>query len=479
MFLPLPFSRRRAHALAAALVACAAAPAAQAVCYVDVNAGGSIHDGHSWATAFTDLRAALASTGAGSCLGVDTEIWVKAGLYKPSTNDREASFTVQFGEKVYGGFAGTESSIDQRNLTTNPTILSGDIDGDDTDVADAHGVDRTVSANNAGNSRHVVVMDGSANAITASTVLDGFTITAGNAHDGTFVSDVCGGGFFCDGEGGGHECSPTLSNLVFSGNSAVDGGGVCNDGYSGVSSPVLSNVIFSGNWASQGGAIYNGGEHGVSSPKIGNATLMNNGATEGGAVYNDGRDGVSNPLFTNVTFSGNSATYGAGAVKNDGSSPGQSNPTLLNVTFSRNSATWGGALYNNGQSTATLNNAILTNNTATQSGPDIYNRDSTARVDLYYSVVHGDGCPDGGESPNVCHDGMIYADPLLGPLANYGGPMPTMLPAADSPAVDAGSPGLCPYFDERGLPRNDGHCDIGAVERQAVEEIIFIDGFDG
>jgi len=56
-------------------------------------------------------------------------------------------------------------------------------------------------------------------------------------------------------------------------------------------------------------------------------------------------------------------------------------------------------------------------------------------------------------------------DPRLGPLANNGGPTPTMALAPDSPALDAGDNAACPPLDQRGMPRPTGAaCDIGAFE---------------
>jgi hypothetical protein len=67
-------------------------------------------------------------------------------------------------------------------------------------------------------------------------------------------------------------------------------------------------------------------------------------------------------------------------------------------------------------------------------------------------------------------------DPLLGLLADNGGPTWTHLPAAGSPAADAipaGTPYLCDGTipaDQRGQPRPSGTgCDIGAVERQGSD----------
>lgn len=72
-------------------------------------------------------------------------------------------------------------------------------------------------------------------------------------------------------------------------------------------------------------------------------------------------------------------------------------------------------------------------------------------------------------------------DPQLGPLADNGGPTRTMLPAVTSAVLDEGNPGCCAGLttDQRGLPRIvNGTPDMGAVERQYPEDIIFRDGFN-
>ena len=104
----------------------------------------------------------LASTG--------DEIWVKQGIYKPG-NDRSASFMLRDGIALYGGFAGTESARAQRDPAGNVTVLSGDLNGDDNNNIAPDEVTR------AENVLHVV----SSTDTETSTILDGFTITGGNA----------------------------------------------------------------------------------------------------------------------------------------------------------------------------------------------------------------------------------------------------------------------------------------------------------
>ena len=91
------------------------------------------------------------------------------GTYLPAPNgDRSASFRLKNGVGLYGGFAGSETSRDQRNWTVNQTIFSGDLNSDD-----GPNFQRYFE-----NSLHVV--DGSYTK--ASAVMDGVTVTAGNAN---------------------------------------------------------------------------------------------------------------------------------------------------------------------------------------------------------------------------------------------------------------------------------------------------------
>ena len=134
---------------------------------------------------------------------------------------------------------------------------------------------------------------------------------AGQAK-GSFPNDQ-GGGFFCDGRGSGNECSPTLTSLSFSGNSANYGGAISNfAAFAGLSSPILSNSIFYGNSAGEnGGAIYNYGFSGIASPTLTNVSFSGNSATRGGAFYNYGSAGTSNAALRNIIMWGNTASIGA------------------------------------------------------------------------------------------------------------------------------------------------------------------------
>ena len=94
--------------------------------YVAADATGT-NDGSSWANAFTTLEAALtAATN-------NDDIWIKAGIYHPHASNRTIPYTIDKQNiKIYGGFTGTETQITDRILGANETILSGDLNDNDT-----------------------------------------------------------------------------------------------------------------------------------------------------------------------------------------------------------------------------------------------------------------------------------------------------------------------------------------------------------
>lgn len=445
--------------------------------YVDGGMSGGTHNGDSWANAVDDLQQGL--TWDQGCPGA-TATWVKEGVYVPGSSDSD-SFVVPSGVQVYGGFAGTESNLSQRNWVTHPTILSGDIGGDD-DSGNADGNSITenaseISGTNSSNIVRMVQVDGS-------TVLDGFTITGGQAHIG--FGD--GGGLWCDGQGPGGVCNPVLSHLLFSGNTANYGGAVFNYGYNvGDSSPTITDVTFVGNHADQeGGAIFNYGFLGASSPTLNRVTFESNDALNGGAMGNlVGSSGTSSPVINNATFFDNLATGNGGAVYNRALNSGAVvSPEFTNVTFSQNSAAHGGAMYNfgesGGSSTPVLVNTILWGDSA-GTGPEIENNASTSS--LSYSVVEG-GC--GAITGASCGAGMLSTDPHLGALANNGGETKTMALLAGSSAIETGQNSGAPAKDQRGHNRpldSDGNgtatVEIGAFEVDAKATFRSTGSLDG
>jgi predicted outer membrane repeat protein len=458
-----------------------------AIYHVKPAAGGN-KNCLSWDNACT-LQSALGQA-------VNGEIWVAAGMYTPTDDaaNRNDSFRLRSSVAVYGGFNGTETARDQRDPAANLTILSGDIDNNDSQKPII--TDLSMVTGNTTNSYHVVT--GASNA-----TLDGFIVTAGYAngsnaingggminYSSPTVTEVTFSGNFASSAGGGmynYYSSPTLTDVTFSGNTATNnGGGIYNDH----SNPTLTDVTFQSNMATNGGGI----ENFVSSPVLTNITFFNNIATNGngGGMRNASQTicnpyglgsnchiDIGSPTLTNVTFSGNVAKLGGG-IDNDISSP-----TLTNVTFNGNTATTlngGGSIHNKSQykcmswiftgcsgsywyvSAPIVQNSILWGD----SGGDVYDEiiredvragDPPSRTQIGNSVIQG-GCPVGTTCSNI-----FTADPKLGTLGDYGGYTPTIPLLWGSSAIDAGYDAACPAIDQRGVIRPQGaHCDIGATE---------------
>ncbi|MBE0684645.1 MAG: right-handed parallel beta-helix repeat-containing protein, partial [Anaerolineaceae bacterium] len=318
----------------------------QPVIYVDQNASG-FNNGGSWPHAYTNLQDALQDAIA------PQQIWVASGLYKPTdTSDRLTSFEMKPGVHLFGGFAGTESDIFQRLSSNQPSVLSGDLNGND--VVNSFGVRYYGAAidetNSRDNSFHVVVCDN----LTERTILDGFTITAGHANDNTSTNQS-GGGILVN------NCGQNLwiSNLDFVGNSAYRGGAVNNT----ASSPMMMQLDIRSNSAYEGGGgVYNATD---SNPTIRESSMRGNTAVYGGAIYNF----ENKNTIVNSHFSGNLATQAGGAIYNYFSSPEFTNVTLASNYSSMPSS--GGGIYNLGSdSKVKFVNSILYGNFPTQYSND-------------------------------------------------------------------------------------------------------------
>ncbi|MFO7538607.1 MAG: choice-of-anchor Q domain-containing protein, partial [Chloroflexota bacterium] len=272
-----------------------------------------------------------------------------------TTTDRTISFELKSDVAIYGGFVATETQRLERDWETNITVLSGDIDNND--ITDPHGV-VTDTVNIIGdNSYHVVF----ANDTGDTTVLDGFTITAGSA-DGSNPHRQGGGVYNQSGDA-------TLANLLFIGNQATSSGGGM---YIHSGSPSLTNIIFNNNratdndWGRGGGLFILTG-----SSTLTHVQFINNQANRSGGglvLFLSG----SNPTLTHVVFHGNQAILGSGGgMYNDN---GQY--TLVDVHFINNSANWGGGLYAGGSFTngsSVMTNVTFIGNQAANGGGGMAN----------------------------------------------------------------------------------------------------------
>jgi parallel beta-helix repeat protein len=327
--------------------------------YVDYDAPGPIHNGSGWYYAYKYLQDALATARSGD------EIRVAQGVYKPDHGasqiygDREATFQLITGVTIKGGYAGYgEPNPDARDIQLYETILSGDLADNDRDVNDPR--DLHYDPYRAENSYHVVT----ASSCDESAVLDGFTITGGNAN--RYAGEAYQGGGMYNKYG-----SPTVNNCTFRANSSGEddyghGGGMYND----LSSPKLTNCNFINNSSlGSGGMCANY----KSNPTFTNCTFIGNTADNfGGGMFNESN---SSPTLTNCIFTGNLSCCGGG-INNYHNCL---NPTLTNCTFIGNHSDWhGGAIYNS--STCTLTKCTFSGNSAELNGGAMYNVSSNTTI---------------------------------------------------------------------------------------------------
>ncbi|MFA7485892.1 MAG: PQQ-binding-like beta-propeller repeat protein, partial [Phycisphaerae bacterium] len=90
---------------------------APGIIYVDKKAMG-LNSGRSWKDACTDLQNALQKT-AWNC---GSEIWVADGIYFVPTYDPEQTFVIPDGVSIYGGFKGTEKTINERDIKSSSDL---------------------------------------------------------------------------------------------------------------------------------------------------------------------------------------------------------------------------------------------------------------------------------------------------------------------------------------------------------------------
>ena len=304
------------------------------IVFVNDDATG-LNDGSSWADAFTTLQAAMAIVQPGE------QVWVAEGTYRPTSANAPVLDDVVADVSIYGGFVGTESSLNQRSDPLPATILSGDFNGDD-------------PANLTDNSYHVVDVNADDRR------LDGFTISGGNAVGGP--GEPSGGGLIVS------AFNLTITNVIFSGNNAVFGGGMRNGGLS----PTLINVSFIGNTGDFGGGMNNavGG-----TPTLINVTFTGNTATRtGGGISNT--NGAA-PTLINVIFDGNTGGTIGGGMYTGGVK--RVSLILTNVTFVNNMADGGGGVWNE-NCDATLTNVSFDTNTATNNGGGMYDVQCTSTL---------------------------------------------------------------------------------------------------
>lgn len=396
-------------------------------------------DCSSWSNACT-LQQALSTAASGD------QLWVKAGVHKPGAG-RSDAFALQSGVAIYGGFPVTATGFfTERAPSLFVTVLSGDIDNNDS--VDARGVVTDAAGIVGNNSYHVVA----ANGVDATARLVGVTITAGRA-DAPAEPDNLGGGLRSVG------ADATLEDVVFAGNLARSGGAIFADAGSDLT---LRRLSFTGNRASDvgGGALHNR----LSAPSLIDVYLGRNSAPFGGALFNE----ASSPTVVNAVFSGNQAANVGGAILNQNGS----NLRLVNATLHANvAAIRGGGMYSLGSQPALINVILWGNSAPVQ--PQLSD-DITATTTITASLVQGGW-------PGV---GILDADPLFvdadGADNVTGNDDDDLHLSSTSPAINVGANAALPgglTTDLDGRPRIvQGVVDLGAYEFQSPVQTLTLHG---
>jgi hypothetical protein len=318
-------------------------------------------------------------------------------------------------------------------VTGTITLTSGEITITDDLIVNGPGAGAlTVSGNDQSRIFNVF------NAVEA--VLSGLTLTRGHT-DGDGGAVTAGGTF-------------TLLNCVVSDSSAAErGGGVFTSGHARVAGSTIS-----GNTAHKGGGIY---FYGFGEPIVEASTVSGNTAQSSGGGITFRYGGAT---ILNSTVSGNTARFGGGISLDSGGDGDPVTSILIRLTtVAGNTALVRGGGIDDGvndQNGAEIDHSILANG-APEDLPSSF-------FAVNYSLIEEtDGFLFGSNN-------IIGVDPLLGPLANNGGPTLTHALLPGSPAIDAGNPAIPdpPPTDQRGFARIYGPAiDLGAVETQPLDVV--------
>ena len=258
----------------------------------------------------------------------------------------------------------------------------------------------------------------------------------------------------------------TFAGMTIANGRAWEGGGV----WAVLTDLTLSNVAIKGNHAASGGGLYVGG----ATVRLDRCDVSGNNADYYGGGIQSYAD--ADVTVTDSTISGNTAARHAGAIASDGY-----HLTLINSTVSGNSAAFAGAI---AAYSMVLNNCTISQNStspdeggvgaAVQHVVSLTASNSViaanAGGDIFNDIAYGP-IPD-ISNHNFIGDDHPGVDPLLGALADNGGPTQTMALLPGSPLINAGNPDFAapPEHDQRGAGFArilGGRLDIGAFEYDA------------
>ena len=357
------------------------------IIYVNINAASG-GNGTSWTNAYNNLQSAL--NAAANDKGTE-QIWIAQGTYTPSEiyepanasgtdiqggasgirNSNMYTFNLPNNVELFGGFVGNETSISQAKPLAHPTILSGDLLGNDsTDPSSPSYI-----ASKADNAWHVITAGDDITHTGVTATLTGLTIIGGYAAGPDAYSHDSGGGLWA--RFGSHI---TLNNDLFLDNDAgvssasnspgplPAGGGAIFASDSGTTITIGQNTQFLTNNAgdnfhtqSEGGAILveNGATVSISDANfVGNSSMNQGGAI---AEVNGGQLNVSGTFFLENQVSDKGAGGGAVFMQN-------TRGALSKDQFFDNSAFYGGAVMLESSSGTTISHSQFQGNSATDGG---------------------------------------------------------------------------------------------------------------
>ncbi|MCE9613036.1 MAG: hypothetical protein K8T26_02085 [Lentisphaerae bacterium] len=354
------------------------AEAQRSVRYVDIAAAGAggAHNGASWSDAYTNLWEALSTESSAQ------EFWVAQGVYGPTNLTTAVAATLQ-GDILYGGFAGSETDVNQRNWNSHATIITGDVDNDGTSdiIPDSY----APSVNDA-IERPLLVT-----AAVPGPQLDGFTLQYGN-NVGTHSRH--GGALYVA------NTDMTIRNCVFRHNVSSRGGAVAVRGGSLVTSCHIENSLFYAN------------------------TCASNNLIQAGAIYTYQNGAATGVSLLNCTFASNAI-----AARPDGSS---SDTGIAGADVSLHSLLTGGATFRNCIFWSATNGiaegmdpvityADVRQADGTHAGTGNLNRDPNfvAAGSHDYHLLGGP-CVDAGDNAGVALLDLDHADRIQGASVDMG-----------------------------------------------------------
>lgn len=351
-------------------------------------------DGSSWENASGNLQNMIDELAKNNPQNLPGEVWVAAGTYVPqvqviSGTTYSASFLMRDGISVYGGFAGDESSKQEREVGkmpwnfVNKTILEGSYYEHSKTSWNESNHKWTLTSD----SRHVVFFSPlpseGKNGFGKSTILNGVTIRGGYAQGGEGVAD-----FMTDrGAGVYMGINATLEKCIVTENSSTGNGGAVYM-YGG---RVMNSLIYNNNADGDGGAVY------VDNAGIVLASMLtNNSANNGSGAYLAHRtDGKPHPeyliLSTSVVSNNTSRLNGAvycakGGVLMQNTITNNDCPTATDNTSAN--ASQSGGLYVD--SYGLVINSVLWNNTIQKRNIPMYAKNPTpSNVRFLYTALSG------------------------------------------------------------------------------------------